>query len=85
MSYTLLGSLPGKGSLVRSKRQRKSGGSKNVFSIGISPDLYHDNSVVISSTLVKFGGERHNRDNAYVFTKRVQAEKAWAWFVLRYS
>lgn len=78
-----IGVIPGKGSLVKQKRQRKKGGSKNVYLIGM--DLSIVNAELVDM-LTKFGGERYrSRPNAYLFTKRPAAEKAWAWFVLRYS
>lgn len=78
-----IGVIPGKGSLVKQKRQRKKGGSKNVYLIGM--DLSIVNAELVDM-LTKFGGEKYmNRPNAYLFTKRPAAEKAWAWFVLRYA
>ena len=82
-----IGSLKGKGSLVAKKRQRKTGGAKNVYILGMSPDLYRADAETINAVLTRLGGEpRYEwRDNAFLFTKRPNAEKAWVWFTLRYA
>lgn len=73
--------IPGKGSLVKQKRQRKKGGSKNVYIIGMHPDIVNSDIVAV---MAEFGGEKYrDRNNAYLFTKRPAAEKAWVYFSLR--
>lgn len=85
MSYTTLGAIPNKGSLISQKQQRKKGGSKNVYILGMSPDVYRGNANEIKNVIEQMGGERYERDNAYLFRKKPAAEKAWTWFVLRWS
>lgn len=85
MSYTYIGSIGGLGSLVIKKRQRPKGGSKNVYHLGMNPDFYQKNSEEINRTLAGFGAIVYARPNNFLFTKRPAAEKAWAWFVLRFS
>lgn len=83
-SRLYIGRIPGQGSLIRCKRQRKTGGAKNVFILGMNPNMVNDE---IKTTLKNFGGEQYERGNnaAFVFTKRAAAEKAWIWFLLKYS
>ncbi len=79
----IIGSIPGRGSLVRRKRQRKNGGAKNVFILGMNYTMVNHE---ITTTLNRFGGEQDaDGSNSFVFTKRAAAEKAWIWFVMRYS
>jgi hypothetical protein len=79
-----IGAIPGKGSLVTQKRQRKTGGSKNVYILGMSPAIYNSDGLNIKATMESMGGEALGQRNAFVFTKRPAAEKAWAYFVLRW-
>lgn len=84
MSYTRLGDIPN-GMFLRQKRQRKKGGSKNVFVISIvNYSLLQENKEKLTRAFVSMGGEL-NSPHSFVFTKRPLAEKAWAWFVLMYS
>lgn len=83
MSYTRLGDIPN-GMFLRQKRQRKKGGSKNVFVIGVDYSLLQENKESITRTFVSMGGEL-NSPQSFVFTKRPLAEKTWSWFVLTYS
>lgn len=85
MSHTYLGSIGGIGSLVVKKRQRPKGGSKNVFHLGMNRDFYERNADEIRRAITGFGGITERTPNNFLFTKRPAAEKAWAWFVLRFS
>ena len=51
----------------------------------MSPDVYRGNANEIKNVIEQMGGERYERDNAYLFRKKPAAEKAWTWFVLRWS
>ncbi len=85
MSYNYIGSVGGLGSLIAKKRQRPKGGSKNVYHLGMNRDFYERNSEEIKRTLTGFGGIAEYGPNNFIFTKRPAAEKAWAWFMLRFS
>jgi hypothetical protein len=83
MTYNYIGELPGKGSLIKKKQQREKGRAKNIYILGMHPDLA---TLSVDFTMKNFGGEQYGgTTNAYLFNKRFAAEQAWTWFVLRYS
>lgn len=84
MSQKYIGLLPF-AQLSAKKRQRPKGGSKNVYYFGVQRGFYNTDPDVITSMLRNFGGISAGTPNNYIFTKRTNAEKAWAWFLLRYS
>lgn len=84
MSYRYLGQLPF-AQLVSRKKQRPKGGAKNVYYLGMQRRHYDTDPDMITSMLRHFGGVPLTSPNNYIFTKRANAEKAWSWFMLRYS
>lgn len=84
MSYRYLGRLPF-AQLVSKKKQRPKGGAKNAYYLGMFRSHYDTDPIMITNMLHNFGGVPQSSPNNYLFTKRANAEKAWAWFMLRYS
>ena len=83
MNY--IGWLPGTGYLIRRKKQRKKGRSKNVYFLGMSHEIYHSNKDFIDKIGLSFGGVPDSNSYSFEFAKRVNAEKAWVHFVLKFS
>lgn len=76
-----------KASFHSKKRQRKSGGSKNVYIIGFSSTIIEPIREQVESVFKSLGAEPSAvyHYNEFIFTKRPDAEKAWAWVTLRIS
>ena len=83
MNY--IGWLPGTGYLIRRKKQRKKGRSKNVYFLGMSHEIYHSDKDFIDKIALSFGGVPDSNFYSFEFAKRANAEKAWVQFVLKFS
>lgn len=85
MTHHYIGKIEGVGWMIRHKRQRKTGGSKNVYTLGIDPLLFKNNQAFFNRLASSLNGEVYDQSSAYVFTKLRDAEKAWMQFVLKFS
>jgi hypothetical protein len=82
----VLGRLDGKGVLIKKKEQRKKGRAKNVYIISLASNISRLHYQEISEIFVKMDGKRYSRGmDSFIFTKISIAEKAWMWFILRWS
>ena len=83
---TQLGHISGVATLYKYKRQRKSGGTKNVFAISISPSVWKEHENVVRKLMASFHNEEYiGYSITFLFKKRVFAEEAWSWIVLKFS
>lgn len=82
---TQLGKIPGVATFYKYKRQRKTGGSKNVFAISIAPGIWKNHDIAIQKIMTSHSQEFIEYSITFRFTKRVFAEKAWSWLVLKFS
>lgn len=73
--------------LFQKKRQRKSGGSKNMYFIYINTGISYSSAELreINNILDQFDTYPSMHFRERNFSKRAEAEKAWVYLTLRYS
>jgi hypothetical protein len=74
--------------LYKKKRQRKSGGTKNVFLIHINSGMSYESAELkeVNKMLDQFDTEPKGSNlRERTFLKRAEAERAWVYLTLRWS